>query len=121
MGTQHLEGKFPRDRENMCTSLVEIISICYSQHSQRTPKKILRLHNQCFQFCILCKRIIGVPKKNNITKVLWVPFSQPYSSCASNISTVLSPVFDTRAGRKIFRRLKINIIKNIQSTMWKSH
>lgn len=63
VSTQHLEGKIPKDIVNMCTSLVEIISICYSQHSQRTPKIILRLHNQCFQFSILCKRIIGVPKK----------------------------------------------------------
>lgn len=47
----------------MCSSLVEIISICYRQHSQKTPKRILRLHNQCFQFSILCKPIFGVPKK----------------------------------------------------------
>lgn len=47
----------------MCTSLVELISICYSQHSQRTPKRILRRNNQCFQLSIICKRIIWVSKK----------------------------------------------------------
>ena len=62
VSSQYSEGKISKDIVDMCTSFVEIISICYSQNSQRTSKQILRLYNQCFLFSILCKRIVGIPK-----------------------------------------------------------
>lgn len=52
----------------LCTSLVEMISICYSHHHQRTPKTILRLYNQSFLFSVLCKTVIGTPKKMTTRK-----------------------------------------------------
>lgn len=57
------EKKISKDIYDLCTSLVEIISICYSPYEQRTQKKILRLYNLCFKFSILSKTVISIPKK----------------------------------------------------------
>jgi hypothetical protein len=61
-----LDKKISKDIYDLCTTLVEIISICYSQ--QRTTKKILRLYNLTFKFSLLSKSIIGVPKKMTTRK-----------------------------------------------------
>ena len=47
----------------MVTSLVDIISLCYTQFNSRTPKQVLRLYNQCFVFAVLSKSTIGTPCK----------------------------------------------------------
>ena len=60
---KHSEKKISEDILHLCIFLVEIISICYSPYDQRTPKKILRLYNICFQFSVLLRSIVGFPKK----------------------------------------------------------
>lgn len=62
------EKKISKDIYDLCTSLVEIISICYSPYEQRTQKKILRLYNLCFKFSILSKTVISIPKKMTARK-----------------------------------------------------
>lgn len=52
----------------LCSTLVEIVAICYSHYEERTQKKILRLYNQCFKFSILVKSIVGIPKKMTARK-----------------------------------------------------
>uniref|UniRef100_A0A8W8L0T5 Uncharacterized protein n=1 Tax=Magallana gigas TaxID=29159 RepID=A0A8W8L0T5_MAGGI len=62
------ENGIPKEILLLCTSLVEMISICYSHHHQMTPKTILRLYNQSFLFSVLCKTVIGTPKKMTTRK-----------------------------------------------------
>ena len=62
------EKKIAPEILQLCTSLVDIISICYSHYSERTPKKILRLYNQSFSFSYLCRSIIGNPQKMTARK-----------------------------------------------------
>lgn len=44
-------------------SLVDIVTICYSDYDTRSTKQLLRLYNQCFVFGLLCKSVIGNPQK----------------------------------------------------------
>jgi hypothetical protein len=57
------EGKLDENIPKLINSLVDIVTICYSDYSTRSPKQLLRLHNQCFMFGFLCKLVIGNPKK----------------------------------------------------------
>lgn len=57
------EGKVEETIPNFANSLVEIITICYSDFSTRSQKQLLRLYNQCFLFGLLCKTVIGNPQK----------------------------------------------------------
>ena len=47
---------------------MDIILICHSHYSERTPKKILLLYNQSFSFSYLCRSIIGNPQKLTVSK-----------------------------------------------------
>lgn len=60
---KHSKYKVTSDMVQLCSSLVEVIAICYSQSNERTPKKILRLYNQCFLFSLLCKKGIENPQR----------------------------------------------------------
>ena len=65
---KYSENVISKDILLLCTSLVEIISLCYSHYQQRSPKTILRLYNQSFLFSTLSKKIIGIPKKMTARK-----------------------------------------------------
>ena len=56
-------NKVSKDVVNMVDALVDIISTAYTPYNNRTPRLILRLFNQCFIFAVLCKSVIGIPKK----------------------------------------------------------
>lgn len=58
-----MENKVEENIFNLVASLVEIIKICYSPYHARTKQSILRLYNQTFIFAVLCKIVIGTPKK----------------------------------------------------------
>lgn len=68
VSTLFQSGKVSEEILDLCTALVEIIGLCYMHFSQRTPKQILRLYNQTFQFSYLCKSVIGFPKKMSARK-----------------------------------------------------
>lgn len=53
---------------SLVNSLVEIIQISYSNFSNRNPRNILRLYNQCFTFAILSRNIFGNPAKLTLRK-----------------------------------------------------
>lgn len=57
------EGKITESIPNLVNSLVDIVTICYSDYDTRSPKQLLRLYNQCFVFGLLCKSVIGNPQK----------------------------------------------------------
>uniref|UniRef100_A0A8W8MGW1 Uncharacterized protein n=1 Tax=Magallana gigas TaxID=29159 RepID=A0A8W8MGW1_MAGGI len=57
------EGKITESIPNLVNSLVDIVTICYSDYDTRSPKQLLRLYNQCFVFGLLCKSVIGNPHK----------------------------------------------------------
>lgn len=53
---------------SLVNSLVQIIQISYSNFSNRNPRNILRLYNQCFTFAILSRNIFGNPAKLTLRK-----------------------------------------------------
>lgn len=57
------EGKVEENILDLVNALVDIITVCYSNHTARSQKQLLRLYNQCFLFGILCKIVVGNPKK----------------------------------------------------------
>ncbi|CAG2200709.1 unnamed protein product [Mytilus edulis] len=52
----------------LINSLIHIVHICYSPFESRTPKSILRLHNQCFKFRIMSRIVFGIPTKMTTRK-----------------------------------------------------
>ena len=52
----------------LINSLIDIVHICYSPFESRTPKSILRLHNQCFKFGIMSRIVFGIPTKMTTRK-----------------------------------------------------
>lgn len=57
------EEKVDKNILDLVNALVDIITVCYSNYSARSPKQLLRLYNQCFLFGLLCKIVVGNPKK----------------------------------------------------------
>uniref|UniRef100_K1PE89 DUF7869 domain-containing protein n=1 Tax=Magallana gigas TaxID=29159 RepID=K1PE89_MAGGI len=51
------EGKITESIPNLVNSLVDIVTICYSDYDTRSPKQLLRLYNQCFVFGLLCNHL----------------------------------------------------------------
>jgi hypothetical protein len=58
----------------ICTALTEIIRICYSTEDERSPKQVLRLYNQCFQFGLLVTHVIEKPVKLSVRKFFVIHF-----------------------------------------------
>ena len=44
-------------------TLAELCQLLYMQEHNRSPKIILRLHNTAFRHAMLCRKVIGMPKK----------------------------------------------------------
>lgn len=42
---------------------MDIITVCNSDHTARSPKQLMRRYNQCFLFGLLCKIVVAIPKK----------------------------------------------------------
>ena len=63
ISNQNEHAKIDLEYVQLVFALVEITSIAYSPYKARTPKQILRLHNRCFVFAILCQKLIPTPKK----------------------------------------------------------
>ena len=62
------EGKLEENIPKLVNSLVDIVTICYSDYATRSQKQLLRLYNQCFLFGLLCKTVIGNPQKLTLRK-----------------------------------------------------
>lgn len=61
--TNYDASKIEQKFLSLDNSLIEIIQINYSNFSNRNPRKIPRLYNQCFTFAILSRNIFGNPAK----------------------------------------------------------
>lgn len=61
--TFHEQNLISDNIMQLISSLEDIISICYSNFESRTPKNVLRLHNQTFIFAIMCRIVFGIPSK----------------------------------------------------------
>lgn len=57
------EGKVEENVLDLVNALLDIIPVCYSDHTARSPKQLLRLYNHCFLFGLLCKVVVAIPKK----------------------------------------------------------
>lgn len=62
------ESKVEEIISYLANSLVKIVTICYSDFATRSQKQLIRLYNQCFLFCLLCKTVIGNPQKLTVQK-----------------------------------------------------
>ena len=56
--------KFDDKLVQLTQTLVEITDICYGYEEDRTPARVLRLHNICFTLAILTLEIVGLEPKN---------------------------------------------------------
>lgn len=61
--TNYDASKIEQKFLSLDNSLIEIIQINYSNFSNRNPRNIPRLYNQCFTFAILSRNIFGNPAK----------------------------------------------------------
>lgn len=61
--TNYDASKIEQKFLSLDNSLIEIIQINYSNLSNRNPRNIPRLYNQCFTFAILSRNIFGNPAK----------------------------------------------------------
>ena len=61
--SKYEEGVLNYDIPALCTALTEIIRICYSTEDERSPKQVMCLYNQCFQFGLLVTHVIEKPVK----------------------------------------------------------
>jgi hypothetical protein len=71
---QYEEGVLNYDIPPLCIALTEIIRICYSTEDERSPKQVLRLYNQCFQFGLLVTHVIEKPVKLSARKFFGIHF-----------------------------------------------
>ena len=72
--SKYQEGVLNYDIPALCTALTEIIRICYSTEDERSPKQVLRLYNQCFQFGLLVTHVIEKPVKLSARKFFGIHF-----------------------------------------------
>jgi hypothetical protein len=72
--SKYEEGVLNYDIPALCTALTEIIRICYSTEDERSPKQVLRLYNQCFQFGLLVTHVIEKPVKLSARKFFGIHF-----------------------------------------------
>ena len=59
----HLKEKLRPKIVQLLATLTEISYLIYQEPDKRSPKQVLRLYNTTFLHSILCKDIIGLPKK----------------------------------------------------------
>ncbi|CAC5356745.1 unnamed protein product [Mytilus coruscus] len=66
--TLYMNQQLDTNIMELINSLIDIVHICYSPYESRTPKSILRLHNQCFKFGIIGRIVFGIPTKMTTRK-----------------------------------------------------
>ena len=57
--SKHMRGKWRESVQRIFDSMVEISKFCYAGALKRSPKTILRFHNQTFLHAMRCKMLVG--------------------------------------------------------------
>lgn len=104
----------------LCKSLVDIISICYINCSQRTQKKFCAFTIRASCSAFSAKPLLKIPRRWQLEN-LWMSLPLHDSACSADTSDFLPPLISTGARGAVILWPETHIPKYFKSTVWQGY